>query len=91
MLQGLGMIRPGPRSIGSFDNSRFVEDQSVAAARRGAKVPALLFEEDNRALRERATHETPRGDPLSRALRSNNFWLGITYVGLIMLIARAYA
>jgi len=28
---------------------------------------------------------------LSRALRSNNFWLVITYVGILMLMARTYA
>jgi len=28
---------------------------------------------------------------VTRALKSNNFWLCLTYVGLILLIARAYA
>jgi len=28
---------------------------------------------------------------LSRALRSNNFWLIVTYVGILMLMARTYA
>jgi len=28
---------------------------------------------------------------LTRALRSNSFWLVITYVGLLALMARAYA
>jgi hypothetical protein len=31
------------------------------------------------------------GDQLSRALRSNNFWLTISYVGILVLMARAYA
>jgi hypothetical protein len=30
-------------------------------------------------------------DPLARALRSNQLWLVVTYVGLILLMARAYA
>jgi hypothetical protein len=37
--------------------------------------------------------ETGRGgnDFVSRAIRSHNFWLALTYVGLILLMARAYA
>jgi hypothetical protein len=31
------------------------------------------------------------GDPLSRALRSNSFWLTVGYVSIILLIARTYA
>jgi hypothetical protein len=28
---------------------------------------------------------------VSRTIRNHNFWLVLTYVGLIMLMARAYA
>jgi len=28
---------------------------------------------------------------MTRALRNHNLWLGLTYVGLILLIARTYA
>jgi hypothetical protein len=31
------------------------------------------------------------GESVAKALRSNNFWLVVTYVGLILLMARAYA
>ena len=31
------------------------------------------------------------GGPLARALRNHNVWLALTYVGLILLMARAYA
>ena len=30
-------------------------------------------------------------DLVSRAIRSHNFWLVLTYLGLILLMARAYA
>jgi hypothetical protein len=64
----------------------------------GARDPAV----GSRGLREQATASlhveqigysriAARGEPLSRALRSNNFWLAITYVGLIVLMARVYA
>jgi hypothetical protein len=32
-----------------------------------------------------------RGEFVTRALRSNSLWLVVTYVGLILLMARAYA
>jgi len=32
-----------------------------------------------------------RGDFLARALRNHNVWLALTYVGLILLMARTYA
>jgi hypothetical protein len=39
-----------------------------------------------------ATTRGERGrDLVSRAIRSHNFWLVLTYVGLILLMARAYA
>ena len=39
---------------------------------------------------ERSQHED--GGPLvSRALKSQKFWLSLTYVGLILLMARTYA
>ena len=31
------------------------------------------------------------GRPLARALRNHNVWLALTYVGLILLLARTYA
>jgi hypothetical protein len=31
------------------------------------------------------------GGIVARALKSNNLWLVVTYVGLILLMARAYA
>jgi hypothetical protein len=31
------------------------------------------------------------GDLVSRALRSHNLWLTVTYIGLLVLMARAYA
>ncbi len=31
------------------------------------------------------------GGTLTRALRSNQLWLVVTYVGLLLLMARAYA
>ena len=33
---------------------------------------------------------SPRGRSMEKALRSNNLWLTVTYVGLILLMARAY-
>jgi hypothetical protein len=39
----------------------------------------------------RTARVTRGGEIVSRALRSNNFWLTIAYVGTILLIARAYA
>ena len=34
----------------------------------------------------------PRRDPLvTRTLRNHNLWLAVTYVGLLALMARAYA
>ena len=32
-----------------------------------------------------------RGESVTRALRSNSLWLVVTYVGLILLMARTYA
>jgi hypothetical protein len=53
-----------------------------------AQVSPILFEriDDN-------CDETGRGENyfVSRAIRSHNFWLVLTYVGLILLMARAYA
>ena len=53
-----------------------------------AQVSAVLFEriDDNR-------DETGWGEKyfVSRAIRSHNLWLVLTYVGLILLMARAYA
>lgn len=53
-----------------------------------AQVSPVLFEriDDNR-------DETGGGEKylVSRAIRSHNFWLVLTYVGLILLMARAYA
>ena len=31
------------------------------------------------------------GSPLTRALRSHQLWLSLTYLGLLVLMARAYA
>jgi hypothetical protein len=31
------------------------------------------------------------GEIVARALRSNNLWLVVTYLGLILLMARVYA
>jgi hypothetical protein len=33
----------------------------------------------------------PEGRDLARALRNHNVWLVLTYVGLILLMARTYA
>jgi hypothetical protein len=35
--------------------------------------------------------KTPEGELMSRALKSHNLWLSVTYIGLILLMARAYA
>ena len=40
----------------------------------------------------RSHHPTCKGDGfVSRALRDQRLWLTLTYVGLILLMARAYA
>jgi hypothetical protein len=39
----------------------------------------------------RASRETPGGIIVARALRNHNVWLVLTYVGLILLMARTYA
>ncbi len=36
-------------------------------------------------------HEERGDDLVSRALKSRNLWLTLTYVGVILLMARAYA
>ena len=40
---------------------------------------------------EKHSNRNPGSGSVTRALRSNNFWLCLTYLGLIVLIARAYA
>jgi hypothetical protein len=39
----------------------------------------------------RVGHDTTGGFVVARALRNHNVWLVLTYVGLILLMARAYA
>jgi hypothetical protein len=34
--------------------------------------------------------DAEKEDPLARALRNQSLWLVLTYVGLLLLIARAY-
>ena len=61
----------------SFEERAYAEATNSAA-------PAELSETSR-------TQEQRGGVPLSRAIRSNNLWLCVTYVGLIMLMARTYA
>lgn len=63
---------------------------------RNAGVDAGGFErgEDPRASREGAGRGAGRdpygGKHVTRALRSHGLWLTLTYLGLILLMARAY-
>ena len=41
--------------------------------------------------RAKRSNRNPGSKSVTRALRSSNLWLCLTYLGLIVLIARAYA
>ena len=56
---------------------------------RGSKVPTRAFEENDG--RRSIDAFLRKGKALTRALRSHQLWLTITYLGLLVLMARGIA
>jgi len=86
--------RPGTNEVRAGS-----QDLTAASEEGGWKGPhrALRFQaadrEAERQARERMPDQKPdqKGTPLTRALRSHQLWLTITYFGLLVLIARGLA
>lgn len=64
-------------------------------AARGSQVLSPAFEEKNgpstRAQTPNLGPENQEGSTLTRALRSHQLWLTVTYLGLLGLMARGFA
>jgi hypothetical protein len=55
-------------------------------------LPAQVLGKSNETetTSDRFRSELSLGEPVTRALKSNTLWLTVGYVGLLLLMARAY-